>query len=388
VATRSRRPLIAIAAAFTAVAAIGVGVSLLGGSEPAIEAAPSTTRPETPATTPPPASVTTVEPPTAGPAPAAPPEISPPPAAPTRAKAARPVATPAKAPKPAKAADEPLPFEGSGPLPVDSPLDLPPMLQVNVEAGPSATPEVTGLVLGSPAIALSPAVRRVVEGGGATTSTLELLRGLAKRTSPLLVHRVRGGTLRVQATSLAATRDLVTWLGANGRGDSVSLHPVPRDFADEAQSRSDRKVAGIGAEAARIAQTAIGIPYSWGGGTARGPSTGTCAGYRGSIRPCPATRTVGFDCSGLMLYAYAQVGITLDHYAAFQYLEGRRIPSQELAPGDMVFFHPKADGPGHVGMFIGDGKFVHAPRTGDVVKISVLADAAYAGSYMGAVRPY
>ena len=56
-----------------------------------------------------------------------------------------------------------------------------------------------------------------------------------------------------------------------------------------------------------------------------------------------------------MLFAYAQVGITLDHYAAFQYLEGRRIASKELAPGDMVFFHPKADGPGHVGMYIGAG---------------------------------
>jgi cell wall-associated NlpC family hydrolase len=97
---------------------------------------------------------------------------------------------------------------------------------------------------------------------------------------------------------------------------------------------------------------------------------------------------VGFDCSGLMLYAYAQVGITLDHYAAFQYLEGRRIPSNQLAPGDMVFFHPKADGPGHVGMYIGEGQFVHAPRTGDVVRIGELADPRFASSYMGAVRPY
>jgi cell wall-associated NlpC family hydrolase len=87
-----------------------------------------------------------------------------------------------------------------------------------------------------------------------------------------------------------------------------------------------------------------------------------------------------------MLFAYAQVGIKLDHYAAFQWLEGRRIDSTQLVPGDMVFFHPKADGPGHVGMYVGDGKFVHAPHTGDVVKVSELAD--YASGYMGAVRPY
>ncbi len=87
-----------------------------------------------------------------------------------------------------------------------------------------------------------------------------------------------------------------------------------------------------------------------------------------------------------MLYAYAQVGITLDHYAAFQFLEGRRIAVPDLLPGDLLFFHPKADGPGHVGMYIGGGKFVEAPRTGDVVKISDLASRA--GSYMGASRPY
>ena len=87
-----------------------------------------------------------------------------------------------------------------------------------------------------------------------------------------------------------------------------------------------------------------------------------------------------------MLYAYAQVGISLDHYAAFQFLEGRRIADTNLMPGDLVFFHPKRDGPGHVGMYVGTGRFVHAPRTGDVVKVSPLAD--YAASYMGAVRPY
>ena len=261
---------------------------------------------------------------------ATPPELAAPAAPAKPAKPAKASRAPKTTEKPA--ADEPLPFEGSGVLPEDSPLALPPMLQVNVEAGETASPALTRQVLGSPAIALSPAVRRVVEDGARDDAHARSCCGLAKRTSPLLVHRARAGTLRVQATSLTATRDLVTWLGAEGRAGSVSLHPVPRDFADVAQSASDRRVADIGAEAARIALTAVGIPYSWGGGNAKGPSTGTCAGYRGSIQPCPATRTVGFDCSGLMLYAYAQVGITLDHYAAFQYLEGRRIPSSSSRP--------------------------------------------------------
>mgnify|MGYP000943717540 CR=1 FL=1 len=92
------------------------------------------------------------------------------------------------------------------------------------------------------------------------------------------------------------------------------------------------------------------------------------------------------DFAPIIAFLRHQVGITLDHYAAYQFLEGRRIAPRDLLPGDLVFFHPKADGPGHVGIYLGDGRFVHAPHTGDVVRVSDLAD--YAGSYLGAVRPY
>jgi cell wall-associated NlpC family hydrolase len=78
--------------------------------------------------------------------------------------------------------------------------------------------------------------------------------------------------------------------------------------------------------------------------------------------------------------------VTLDHYAAFQWLEGERIAPDQLAPGDLVFFHMKPDGPGHVGLYAGNGQFIQAPHTGDVVKVSTLRD--YASSYVGAVRPY
>ena len=282
-------------------------------------------------------------------------------------------------------ADDDLAIEGGGgALPVDSAFDLPPMVQLQVGRGTPATPALRRAVLRSGRLALSPAVRQGVEAGRANAEALELLLRLGHVERPLLVWRARGGGVRVQATSLTGTRELVEHLhGATDVG--LALRPVRGDFADEGRSLEDERMADIGAKAAQIALTQVGWPYSWGGGNAKGPSTGTCAGYRGSIRPCPAERTVGYDCSGLMLFAYAQVGVRLDHYAAFQWLEGRRIDSTQLVPGDMVFFHPKADGPGHVGMYVGDGKFVHAPRTGDVVKVSVLAD--YASGYMGAVRP-
>ena len=110
-------------------------------------------------------------------------------------------------------------------------------------------------------------------------------------------------------------------------------------------------------EAATIALHYLGVPYLWGGESPK-----------------------GFDCSGLVAYVYAQIGITLPHYAAAQYQLGVGVPRDQLQPGDLVFF----DALDHVGIYIGGGQFVHAPHTGDVVKITTLA--AYGGSYVGARR--
>jgi cell wall-associated NlpC family hydrolase len=287
-------------------------------------------------------------------------------------------------PTAAKAAVATEVFEGDT-LPVDSPLDLPPMLQLDARSNAAGDAALRRAVLRSQALALSPAARRAIRSRRASADALRLLMQLGRSESPLVVHSVRGARLRIQATSLSGTRRLVRAIRDTGSA-TISLRPVRRDFADVEQSAAQARASDIGPKVTRIALAQVGIPYSWGGGNARGASTGTCTGYTGSIRPCPATRTVGFDCSGLTLYAYAQVGVTLDHYAAFQWLEGRRIPATDLMPGDLVFFRPKRDGPGHMGMYVGTGRFVHAPRTGDVVKVSNLAD--YANSYMGAVRPY
>ncbi len=288
-------------------------------------------------------------------------------------------------PLPATPAADASGFEGDS-LPVDSPFDLPPMLHLRPMHGASGDAAALGrAVLRSRTLVASPSVRRNIQAGRVSADALNLLLRLGSIESPLLVHNARGASLRVQATSLGATRNVVRAVNDTGAA-TISLRPVRRDFADLKQSAADARASDIGPKVTAIALAQVGLPYSWGGGNAGGASLGTCAGYRGSIRPCPATRTVGFDCSGLTLFAYAQVGITLDHYAAFQWLEGRRIAATSLMPGDLVFFHPKRDGPGHMGMYVGTGRFVHAPRTGDVVKVSRLAD--YAASYMGAVRPY
>ena len=121
----------------------------------------------------------------------------------------------------------------------------------------------------------------------------------------------------------------------------------------------------VGERAVAIAMQYLGVPYVWAGASPFG----------------------GFDCSGLTMFVYGQLGIHLTHFSGAQYNEGERIPVELLAPGDLVFFHPGRLGPGHEGIYIGGGEFIHAPHTGDVVKISQL-DGKYALGYVGAVRPY
>jgi cell wall-associated NlpC family hydrolase len=141
-------------------------------------------------------------------------------------------------------------------------------------------------------------------------------------------------------------------------------------LADEAERRSAaesvllRQVlagandAGIEVIPGTPVETAFayhGIPYLWGGET-----------------------TSGFDCSGLLLYVFRQHGVNLPHYSGSQFLLGTKVAPAELLPGDAVFFGSPIH---HVGMYVGGGYFIHAPRTGDFVKLSKLADRRdYAGA--------
>lgn len=118
--------------------------------------------------------------------------------------------------------------------------------------------------------------------------------------------------------------------------------------------------ASKGAQVVAIAMKYLGIPYKWGGAS---PST-------------------GFDCSGLTMYVFAQVGVSLPHYAAAQYQLGQPVSRSDLQPGDLVFFR----GLGHMGMYIGGGNMIHAPRTGDFVKISSLSESYYVATWVGARR--
>jgi cell wall-associated NlpC family hydrolase len=92
----------------------------------------------------------------------------------------------------------------------------------------------------------------------------------------------------------------------------------------------------------------------------------------------------GFDCSGFTSYVYGKLGITLAHSSYDQWTSGPHVPRADLAPGDLVFFA----GLGHVGIYIGGGRFVHAPHTGTVVSVDRLSGSWYGAEYDGAVRPH
>jgi len=123
--------------------------------------------------------------------------------------------------------------------------------------------------------------------------------------------------------------------------------------------------ANPGTAALLAAESRIGTPYRYGGS---GPDA--------------------FDCSGLVAYAYQQAGVTVPRTAAQQYAVARTVPRRDLRPGDLVFFRLSGREVSHVGIYAGDGQFVHAPQTGGQVRTANLDDEWYRERYAGAGRPY
>ena len=167
-------------------------------------------------------------------------------------------------------------------------------------------------------------------------------REAAQRAADAARAAQAGGIL-ADASAGAGNADLSIGGSVGGGADYSASIPAPPS-------------SSTGGSAASVALGQLGTPYVWGGGA-------------------PG----GFDCSGLIAWAYAQVGISLPHYAAAQYSMGTPVPMDALEPGDLISFH----GSGHIGMYIGGGQYVHAPQTGEVVKVPTLADRSDAD---GAVR--
>jgi cell wall-associated NlpC family hydrolase len=135
--------------------------------------------------------------------------------------------------------------------------------------------------------------------------------------------------------------------------------PVVKGKRRRRRGRAARLHIPLGTRVAQFARHLVGVRYTYGGSSPRS----------------------GFDCSGFVRYVYGHFGVVLPHSSYAQFDQGRSISRASLRPGDLVFF----DGMGHVGMYVGNGRFIHAPRSGTRVRIETLA-GWYGGRFSGARR--
>ena len=164
---------------------------------------------------------------------------------------------------------------------------------------------------------------------------------MPKRLRSLLLALALAATLAGVCTTSAAAR-------LEGPGPPRRALPPPKPTPT------------MGQRAAKLALRAVGVPYAWGGAS-------------------PAS---GFDCSGLVHWAYKRLGVELPHSSYALYNLGRRVRPSRLKPGDLVFF----SGLGHVGMYLGRGRMVHAPFSGRRVEVVRLKSSYYARNLIGARR--
>lgn len=188
-----------------------------------------------------------------------------------------------------------------------------------------------------------------------TGLTQEELDSLAQGSSQLAA--LQGGTTS-NTEDDELTGEVSDVLGELDTTDDVT------EKATSALGDADRN-AKIEAVIAR-AKSQIGMPYAWGGGNANGPTKGIRDG--GVADSYGDYNKVGFDCSGLTMYAFAGVGISLPHYTGYQYQKGTQVPASEMQRGDLIFYGPGASQ--HVAIYLGDGTMIEAPQSGSNVQIS------------------
>ncbi len=250
------------------------------------------------------------------------------------------------------------------------------------------------LAVAAPALAGGPPVFTIVPGSSATgssapagTSLNAAIRrqiavdrqALARANRDMQIQLATAKQAQAQvdaATSTApiAAEDLVGRSRAAAAADAARAARLRRAIAGLRQALQpvvvpagtfDSGPAAVGAYAVQLAERYLGVRYVWGG----------------------STPGEGFDCSGFVKYVYGQIGIALPHYAAYQWNQTVHVDPSQLQAGDLVFFEPKSDGPGHVGMYVGNGVFIEAPHTGASVQFQSLAYEESTMGFVGASRP-
>jgi len=192
-------------------------------------------------------------------------------------------------------------------------------------------------------------------------NAVRLERQLEARGIDAYYFRHESGLYKVRFgnhSSYQPARDEAERLQRQGLIDSFFI-VIPEDYAAAKIARSGR--GDLRAELVATARRFIGVPYRWGG-----------------------EGTNGFDCSGLTMVCYRLNGLNLPRNSRSQFKTGRWVPKSQLQPGDLVFFATRGGTRvTHVGMFIGGNRFIHAPRTGQKVRIEKLSSSFFTKTYMG-----
>ena len=243
-------------------------------------------------------------------------------------------------------------------------------------SAPASARAVSAQPSPSPAPGLGPVQADAPAGANAPAAT----RSAAQAAQPQ-------AAARTGAAVAAASMDTPIQGGLTVHQEqALSAQLVSAHQDAPAAPRSAYWTPAQGRTAVARAQSWIGMPYSWAGGNASGPTLGRCAPGTGGDLDC---HVVGFDCSGLTMYAWGPY-TTLAHLADAQRSAGAFHPTvDQLLPGDLVFFSGYLPGgTGHVAIYAGDGMVIEAPQSGSVTRLSTLATLmAEDGVYRGAVRP-
>jgi cell wall-associated NlpC family hydrolase len=162
-----------------------------------------------------------------------------------------------------------------------------------------------------------------------------------------ILNKVLGTMSTSSEVTSSMGREFLQQLGLAPTPNGFTNGKIPRVYGRQASEYVIRR-----------GMSQIGVPYSWGGGTAAGPGRGIDSG----------AGTTGFDCSGLVLYSFAGVGIKLPHYSGAQYNLGRKIPASQMRRGDVIFYGP--GGSQHVTIYLGQGQMLEAPDVGLKVRVA------------------
>ena len=225
---------------------------------------------------------------------------------------------------------------------------------------------------------------------------------MAEQENVFAAYQEKQVDLAEQQEEAAAILDSLSADSAEYESQLTSVKALQSSLSNkisnmEAQLAEQERIRAEQAAAAAAAAAAANNSSGGGNSSWYGDSGGTASGqeivdyakqFLGIKYVYGGTSPSGFDCSGLVYYCYRHFGYSVNRTATAQSYNGVTVSSSSLQPGDLIFFSSSSGGKyiGHVGIYVGSGQFIHAPHTGDVVKISSLSSSYYSSHYWGARR--